>query len=131
MGTVLKGHGVGKGIAEGEALVTGELVSNDNLSSGTYHEKGHEIDGVEVKGKVLVFPTGKGGSFVAHSLMGAKMGGVAPVAMVYDRVDSRIVDSTLLAGIPSVHSTEKSVVKSIKTGYRVRVDSDKGIVEIL
>jgi len=131
MGLVLKGHGVGEGVAEGEAIVTSQLISNDNLSSGVYHEKGHELDGVEVKGKVLVFPTDKGGSFVAHSLMGAKMSDVAPAAMVYDRVNSRMVDSALLARVPSVHSIEKSVVKAIKTGDKVRVDAEKGTVEIL
>ena len=131
MGLTLKGHGVGKGVAEGEAVVTGQLISNDNLASGVYHEKGHELDGVEVKGKVLVFPTDKGGSFVAHSLMGAKMGGAAPAAMVYDRVNSRMVDSTLLAGIPAVHSLNQSAVKVIKTGSRVRVDVEKGTVEVL
>ena len=128
---LLKGHGIGKGIIEGEAVVTRQCVSNDNLTTGIYTEKNHELDGSEVKGKILVFPAGKGASFVAHSLMAAKKNGTAPVAMIFDRVTVPQVDSVLLAEIPAVYGFNENATDVIETGDRVRLDAETGAVEII
>lgn len=133
MGETMKGHGVGKGSAQGEAVVTVQMISNDYIGAadGVYREKGHELDGKTVGGKILVFPVGKGSSVVAHSLLGAKMMGGAPVAMVFDRPTEIQVQSTILAQIPAVYGLEKSAIKAIKSGERIRVDAEQGTVEIL
>jgi predicted aconitase with swiveling domain len=57
--------------------------------------------------------------------------GVASVAMVFDRVNLLQVQAVILSEIPAVYDLEKSAVETIKTGAMVRVDADKGIVEIL
>ena len=133
MVNILKGHGVGKGSAEGEAIVSREMISNDfiNPTNGIYNEKGHELDGRKVGGKVLVFPVAKGSSVVTHSLLVAKKMGNAPVAMIFDRANPIQVHSAILSEIPAVYNAEKSVVDVIDNGAMVRVDADKGTVEIL
>jgi predicted aconitase with swiveling domain len=133
METILKGHGVGKGTAEGEAVVTRELITNDfiNPTDGIYNEKGHELDGRKVGGKVLVFPVAKGSSVVTHSLLVAKKMGNAPIAMIFDRANPIQVHSAILSEIPAVYGVDESAVDVIENGATVKVDADNGIVEIL
>jgi predicted aconitase with swiveling domain len=133
MGKILKGHGVGKGQAEGEAIVTKQMISNDYIGAadGIYHERNHEIDGKKIAGKVLVFPVGMGSSVVAYSLMLSKLAGGAPAAMLFDRANTIQVQSVLLAKVPAVYSLKESFLKEIKTGQKVKVDADSGTVEIL
>jgi hypothetical protein len=130
---ILTGHGVGKGVAEGEAIVTRELITNDFIdpTNGIYNEKGHELDGRKVGGKVLVFPVAKGSSVVVHTLLLAKMMGNAPVAMIFDRANPIQVHAAILCEIPAVYNFQKPAVDTIKDGQKVRVDADKGLVEIL
>jgi predicted aconitase with swiveling domain len=133
METTLKGHGIGRGTAQGEAIVTRELITNDFIdpTNGIYNEKGHELDGRQVGGKVLVFPVAKGSSVVTHSLLVAKKMGNAPVAMIFDRANPIQVHSAILSEIPAVYGVERSAVDVIENGAIVRVDADNGIVEIL
>lgn len=133
MSKVLKGHGIGKGKVEGEAVVTRQMISNDYIGpmDGIYREKDHELDGKKVGGKVLVFSAGKGSSVVANSLMLAKAMGNAPAAMIFERANTIQVQSTLLAQIPAVYSLKESFLEGIATGQKVSVDADKGMVEIV
>jgi hypothetical protein len=59
----LKGRIIYKGKGEGEALTTSMPISfygGVDPNTGEVIEKGHELQGKSVKGKILVFPTGKG-----------------------------------------------------------------------
>ncbi|MBU4340932.1 MAG: DUF126 domain-containing protein, partial [Euryarchaeota archaeon] len=70
----LKAHIVSRGNAQGEALVTSQPISflgSVDPKTGVVIEKGHELAGKSIKGKVLVFPSGKGstvGSYVIYQL---------------------------------------------------------------
>lgn len=129
----INGHGVGKGMVEGEAVVTHQLISNDYIgpADGVYREKGHELDGVKVGGKILVFLSGKGSSVVAHSLILAKKMGTAPAAMAFERANTIQVQSTLLAEVPAIYSKEKSFLDNITTGQKIRINADLGQIEIV
>jgi uncharacterized protein len=72
---VLKGRRIVKGKACGEAVVTKEAISFnggvDNMT-GIVTEPGHELEGVNIAGKVLVFLTGKGstgGSYKIYDMV--------------------------------------------------------------
>ena len=57
------GRTIYKGIAQGEALVTSMGISffgGVDPETGVIVERGHELEGQSIAGKVLVFPTGKG-----------------------------------------------------------------------
>ena len=54
----LKGRIISKGIGEGEALTTAQPISfygGVDPNTGEIIEKGHELQGKNVKGKILVF----------------------------------------------------------------------------
>ena len=57
--TVLKGRGLVEGRAEGKALVTSQPISfygGVDPLSGVVTERGHELEGKAISGKILVFP---------------------------------------------------------------------------
>jgi len=63
MKIVLRGRKVIGGAAEGEAVVTKEPVSflgGVNPDKGVVVERGHELEGQSITGKIFVFPHGKG-----------------------------------------------------------------------
>mgnify|MGYP002397216384 CR=1 FL=1 len=90
-------------------------------------EKGHDLKGETVKGKVLCFPYGHGstvGSYVLYSLVKK---GVGPKAIVNQVADSVVVVGAIIAEIPMVDQID---IKQIKTGDIVEVDGDKGTVKM-
>ena len=96
------------GTVEGEAVVSSMPISftgGMDPDTGIIREKGHELEGRCVAGKILVFPTGKGsttGSWQFYAI----------------------------TGTPMVHEPDMNPIECIKTGDFVRIDADLGIVEI-
>ncbi len=59
MTTKLKAHIVSRGKAQGDALVSKQPISflgSIDVKTGIVVENGHELFGLSIKGKVLVFP---------------------------------------------------------------------------
>jgi len=129
--TVLKGRKIAPGTATGEALVTSQGISfygGVDPETGVVVEKGHELEGQSITGKVLVFPRGKGstvGSYVIYQL--AKTG-KAPVAIINQECETIVAVGCIISDIPAV---DKISIEKIKTGDRLRVDATQGLVEIL
>ncbi|MGB9591320.1 MAG: aconitase X swivel domain-containing protein, partial [Candidatus Kryptoniota bacterium] len=70
----LKGYGVVRGIAEGPALVSEQNISlwgGLDPQTGLIIDKRLEIYGLQVRGRVLVFPQGKGSTTGAIVLLEA------------------------------------------------------------
>jgi len=82
-------------------------------------------------GKVLVFPTHKGGIFSTDILIDLATVGNVPVAMINMRAHPVIVTIALLLNIPLVDRLDKNPVEVIETGDWVKVDAEKGIVEVI
>ncbi|PVX27019.1 MAG: hypothetical protein CW716_04470, partial [Candidatus Bathyarchaeum sp.] len=67
----LKGRIISKGIAEAEALTTTMPISfygGVDPETSEILEKGHELQGKQIKGKILVFPNGKGSTVGSYTL---------------------------------------------------------------
>lgn len=78
---LVRGRKISGGTAEGEALVSREPISffgGVNPDTGVITEKGHELQGASVSGRVLVFPHGKGSTVGSYTLYRMKKNGVAP-----------------------------------------------------
>jgi len=126
----LQGRKIFKGKAEGEALVTSDDISfygGVDPDTGVVVEKGHELEGESVAGKVLVFPTGKGstvGSYVLYSLKKADM---APRAIINEATDPVVAVGCIISEIPAVDQID---MDSIETGQKVEVDADNGTISI-
>ena len=126
----LEGRKIFKGKVEGEALVTGEDISfygGCDPETGEIVEKGHELEGKSVAGKVLVFPTGKGSTVGSYVLYALKKAGKAPLAIVNKSTDPVVAVGCIISEIPAVDQVE---IDGIQNGKNVSVDADLGIVTI-
>jgi uncharacterized protein len=137
---ILKGHkGIG-GIAEGEALVCQEPVNLmadtgnvwADLADVTFTNKvaTPSVYGKSFAGKVLVFPTGKGGIFSTNIMMDAATVGSVPKAIINTRAHPVWAAMAIVTNIPLVDRLNKNPCEVIETGDWVKVDAQKGIVEI-
>ena len=124
----LKGRIISKGKAEGKALVTNQPISfygGVDPDKGVIVEKGHELEGKEIKGKILVFPNGKGSTVGSYTLYRLKKNGVAPAGMINKECETVVAVGAIISEIPCV---DKIDISKIKTGDTVRVEND--VVEI-
>jgi predicted aconitase with swiveling domain len=137
---ILKGHkGIGK-TAEGEALVCQDAISYMSDVGKIYETPMEatvtnkislpELYGQSLANKVLVFSSGKGGIFSSALLMGLVKNGLGPTAMINVRTHPVFALAAILTGIPTVDSLDKNPLEVIKTGDWVKVDAEKGIVEV-
>lgn len=125
----MKGRTIYPGIVEGEAIVSKEAIGfygGIDAKTGEVIEKGHELEGQNVKDKILVFPFGKGSTVGSYVIYGLKKNGVAPKAIVNKETETIVATGVILAGIPCVDGIE---IENIKSGDKLKVNADEGIVE--
>jgi hypothetical protein len=120
----LKGRIIYKGKGEGEALVTTQPISfygGVDPNTGVVIEKGHELQGQSVKGKILVFPQGKGSTVGSYTLYRMKKNGVAPAGMINRECETIIAVGAIISEIPTI---DKVDICKIKTGDKVIIEND-------
>jgi hypothetical protein len=130
---LLRGRKVVGGVAEGEALVTHETISGwggIDPMTGTVIETRHPMRGVSFKDKVLVFPGAKGSSGWSAAFHLARLTGSAPKAMVFTTMTTKIALGAVVMRIPSVTDLDGDPLAVIKTGDWIKVDADRGIIEV-
>lgn len=126
-----KGRSINPGSAEGEAVVSKEplgFYGGIDPKTGIFIEKGHELEGRSVAGRILVFPKGKGSTVGSYVIYGLAANKVAPLAIVNQETETIVATGVILAGIPCVDGipTDK-----IKNGERLKVDATLGTVDII
>ncbi len=130
---VLKGRTVFGGSVDGEALVTKQSWATfmaADIYTGEVTEHGHELRGKSVAGKILVFPTGKGSSGWSMGAQALRFAGKAPLALVIREVNTQIALGAVVMRVPAVCNLDEDPTEVIATGDWVKVDADKGIVEV-
>jgi predicted aconitase with swiveling domain len=124
----LKGRIIFKGKAKGEALVTSQPISfygGIDPDSGVLIEKGHELEGKSIKGKILIFPTGKGSTVGSYTLYRMKKNNNAPAGIINKECETIVAVGAIISEIPCV---DKIDISKIKTGDVVQLND--GAVEI-
>ncbi len=129
----LKGRKVVGGVVEGEALVTHEHISGwggIDPRSGSVIEVRHELRGQSFAGKVLVFPGAKGSSGWSAMFHTTRMYGKAPAAMLFNEMTTKMALGAVVTHAPAMTDFDRDPLELIATGDWVKVDADRGIVEI-
>ncbi len=129
-GETLHGRTICAGQANGEALVTSMGISffgGVDPETGVVVERGHELEGQAVAGKVLVFATGKGSTVGSYTLYRLKFNGCAPAAIVNRECETIVAVGCIIAEIPCV---DQIAIDRLHTGMRVKVDGGRATVEI-
>jgi len=130
---VLHGRKVVGGCVEGEALVTRDHISGwggIDPRTGTIIETRHALRGQSFKGKVLVFPGAKGSSGWSSQFHIARLAGTAPLAMLFNEMTTKIALGAVVTHAPAMTDFDRDPLEAIATGDWVKVDADRGIVEV-
>jgi predicted aconitase with swiveling domain len=127
----LQGRKIYQGRAKGEALVTSMGISfygGVDPETGVVVEKGHELEGQSVSGKILVFPTGKGSTVGSYTLYRLKKAGLAPAAIINAECETITAVGCIISEIPCV---DRIPIEQVETGAKVKVDGEEGLVEVI
>jgi len=127
----LQGRTIHPGIVQGEALVTAQGISffgGVDPESGLVVERGHELEGQSIAGKVLVFPTGKGSTVGSYTLYRLKANGKAPLAIINAECETITAVGCIIADIPCL---DQVPLDRLSSGQRLAVDAEAGILEII
>lgn len=130
---VIRGRKVVGGVAEGEALVTRDRISGwggIDPRTGTVVETRHELRGQSFAGKVLVFPGAKGSSGWSAMFHMTRLMNVAPAAFLFNEMTTKMALGAVVTHAPSMTDFERDPLACIATGDWVRVDADRGLIEI-
>jgi predicted aconitase with swiveling domain len=126
----LTGRTIYKGAAKGEALVTSQGISffgGVDPETGVVVERGHQLEGQSISGKVLVFPRGKGSTVGSYTLYRLKHNNMAPAAIVNVECETITAVGCIISEIPCVDQVD---IGNFKTGMTLSVDGDRGEVTI-
>jgi predicted aconitase with swiveling domain len=120
----LKGRIISKGVAEGEALTTSQPISfygGVDPDTGMIIEKGHELEGMKVTDKILVFPNGKGSTVGSYTLYRMKKNDMAPAGIINEECETVVAVGAIISEIPCI---DKIDISKIETGDTVRLQND-------
>jgi predicted aconitase with swiveling domain len=127
----MKGRMISPGKVEGIALVSPEPIGfygGIDLATGVVIENGHPLEGQSVRGKILVFPCGKGSTVGSYVIYGLNKNGVGPSGIINKETETIVATGVILAGIPCVDQID---IDNIKNGDKVRLDADHASVDVL
>lgn len=130
---ILHGRKVVEGVAEGEALVTKDLIAGWGAidpKTGVIIERRHELYNQSFKGKIFVFQGAKGSSGWAKNFQATRIYGSQPAAMLFNVMNSKIALGSVVVHSPAMTDFDQDPTEVIETGDWVKVDADNGIVEI-
>jgi len=135
MTRTFKASKVVRGVAEGEALVcpgSFSFLGDVDMQTGEIIAAGHPCRGMRLAGRVLAYPETKGSSGGCVVLITLARRGLAPAALITEKpADYNLAEGAILAAIPFVCEPEAGLLESLAGGVRVRVDADRGTVELL
>ena len=126
----MKARTIYPGKVKGVALVSREPIGfygGIDMKTGIVIEKGHPLEGKSVKGKILVFPYGKGSTVGSYVIYGLKKNGVAPLAIINKETETIVATGVILAAIPCVDGVD---IEKIKDGSIVGINAGEKEAEV-
>ena len=121
-------------VVEGEALVSTEGFSpryDLDRWSGLISRPGHALEGHNIKDKILITPSAKGGIAAGWAFYDIKHKGIAPKAFVFGVTNPVMVQGAVFAGITITEGWSRSPYAFIDTGDIVRVDPRRKSVSVI
>ncbi len=124
----LKGRTISKGHVEAEAIVSDSPISflGGVNEDGVITDKENKLYGQSIKNKIFVFPTGKGSTVGSYVIYGLAKKGILK-GIINKECETIVATGAILGKIPMV---DKIDISNIKTGDKVLIDGNNGIVKI-
>jgi len=92
--------------------------------TGIISRIGHSVEGQSVKGKILVIPTSKGGVAGGWAFFDLLHKGIAPLALVFGKLNPVMVQGAVLANMPITEGWNNDLVQLLKTGDTITIDPE-------
>ena len=130
---ILHGRKVYGGSGKGEALVTkGSLggFGTFDFDTGNVVDVNHDWLGKNVAGKILVFKTAQGSSAWSIAHQALRFAGKSPSAYIIKEINPQTALGAVVGRVPSITDLDGDPTEVISTGDWVKVDADRGLVEI-
>lgn len=127
----VKGRIIKSGYAEGIALKTNQPISfygGVDPETGLVTEKGHEIEGETISGKILVFPHGIGSTVGSYILYRLKKNDKAPAGIINHYCEPIVAVGAIISSIPAV---DKIDINLIETGDYIKINKEKVTIKKL
>src|SRR3569833_3214021 len=124
--TVLRGRTVVPCVVEGEALVSHETISGCggiDPATVTIIERRHELHGVCITGKILVFPGAKGSSGWTGFFQSTRLLGTAPLGTIFTVVTTKVALGAVVTRVPAQSDLDRHPLEAINTRDRLRLDA--------
>lgn len=121
-------------VVEGEALISDEGFSpryDLDRWTGQISRPGHALEGHNLRDKILITPSAKGGIAAGWAFYDIKHKGIAPRAFVFGVTNPVMVQGAVFAGITITEGWSRRPHDIIKTGDVVRVDPKRKIIELV
>ncbi len=122
------------GVVSGEAMVSNvplSFVGEVDRGNGKIRARGHQLEGMSVAGKILIYPESKGSTFAGMVLKALASVKCQPKAIVtVKQPDHTSIQGIIAADIPSVCLPEKNPLELIKTGDFVEVNATDGLITV-
>ena len=129
---IIKGRSISKGIGKGEVLLTKDPISflgGVDPKTGEIADKENEAFGKNIRGKVLVFPRGKGSTVGSYVMLQLKKNGAAPAAIINMETETIVAVGAIISEIPLIDKLEKDPYTILKNGMIVTVNGTEGSIE--
>ncbi|HVO77693.1 MAG TPA: DUF126 domain-containing protein [Methanomassiliicoccales archaeon] len=126
---ILRGRGISRGTAEGEAVLLDKpfsFLGGVDVRTGVL-SKGSGAEGRSIKGKVFVFPNGRGSTVGSYTILQMRRDGTLPAAIVNRKAETIVATGAVMAGLPLVDSIDISLIMD---GDEAVVDGTQGTVEL-
>lgn len=121
-------------VVEGEALLSSEGFSpryDLDRWSGIITKARHPLEGVSIRGKVLFFPTAKGGIAAGWAFHDIKTKGIAPKALVFGVTNPVMVQGAVFANMTITEGWSIDPAQCIRNGDIVRVNPAARTIEVI
>lgn len=132
MSFTIKGRVINEGEVSGEAVVCKEpfsFIGDFDPDTGKLTIKDNLLNDKIIAGKVLVCPSGKGGTISPFVAYDASQKGNAPIAILCTKGEPIIAESAITINIPIIDDFNKDPVKYIKNGQNVEIKKN-GVVKL-
>lgn len=90
--------------------------------TGVITRSGHSLYGVSIAGKILMFPSAKGGVAAGWAYFDLVHRDLAPLAFIFQRVNPVMIQGAVMADIPIVDGLNDDDYRRVATGDWLEVD---------
>jgi len=123
---ILTGRTIFPGQASGLTLVSRQGISfygGVDPDTGMVVEKGHDLEGQCIAGRLLVFPGGKGSTVGSYTLYRLAKNGKAPAGIINASCETITAVGCIIGEIPCIDQVDISLIPG---GIQATLDAENG-----